>query len=732
MKYIFIVMVCLLGGTSSYGLEKVKLQLKWLHQFQFAGYYAAAEKGYYADVGLEVEFVEAQPGKSPVQAVIDGEAEYGVATSDIARLRAEGHAVVALAVIFQHSPLALISSEEAGVTTIHDLVGKKVMIQDGSADLISMLKDQQVPTNQIEFVPHELSHQALVENKVQAISGYITNEPISLIDDGIHPIIFNPQSVGIDFYGDALFTMESHIADNPEQVELFREASLQGWDYALEHPEEIIDLILKKYSTRKSKAELTYEAEKSYELIRPDMVALGHMNPKRWAHIAKILKEEGMLSEPVNIDDMLYKQTAPFPLAPFLQVLGISLACIALLSICTYHQFKLKRELELEIERRKHGDQTLVHREEEYRSLYTDAPLAFIVWDTELRIREWNHEAEKLFGWTAEEVIGTTANDFLIPESSSDKINEGKAALQKNATHSQINENCTKDGRIIWCKWNNVSRRDAHGEVIEFHSIAADVTDEINERMRLQKEFTKILDANKSKDLLLAHTSHEIRNPLNAIMGFTQIIHSEAKDEETKEMAKIILDGTESMLEILNDLLDSAKIESGQMEIKWCEVDPAACVNKAVKLYGQSIANKGLELSVTIDKNLPMITSDQRFLQQILNNLISNARKYTPAGTIEISVEKDGSDHIQFKVKDTGVGIDADSLESVFQPYTQLPQEKNPATPGTGLGLAVARKMAEQLGGTLSAESSEGGGSLFTLRLPIERLSKKPAIEALR
>lgn len=202
---------CLLLAQGASGIEQVKLQLKWLHQFQFAGYYAAVQQGYYAEVGLEVELIEAQAGRSPAQAVIDGDADYGIATTDIVRLRAQGEPVVALAVIFQHSPLALISTKEAGIETIHDLVGKRVMMQDGSADLTSMLHQQQIPRESIELIPHEFSYDALINGKVSAFSGYITNEPYSLAADGYTPVIFSPQSSGIDFYGDALFTTEEYI-----------------------------------------------------------------------------------------------------------------------------------------------------------------------------------------------------------------------------------------------------------------------------------------------------------------------------------------------------------------------------------------------------------------------------------------------------------------------------------------------------------------------------------------
>ncbi|MGZ0706797.1 ABC transporter substrate-binding protein [Coraliomargarita sp. W4R53] len=711
-------MLALFTVSAASAMEKVTLQLKWTHQFQFAGYYAAIEQGYYAAAGLEVELIEAQHDKSPMRAVIDGEADYGVATSEIVQLRSQGAPVVVLAVVFQHSPLALISTKEAGITTIQDLVDKKVMIQDGNADLLSLLKQEKVPLDRIEFVPHDLSYQQLIDGKIQAFAGYITNEPNSLEADGFHPLIFSPQSVGIDFYGDSLFTTEDRIKNHPKQVKAFRAASLRGWNYALDHPDEIVDLILAKYSQRKSKAALSFEARKTRSLIHPDLIELGHINPRRWEHIAQILAEEGMLPRALDIHAMLYRHEQAFPLTPFLQILTIALLSISLLGAFAYHQVKIRRQLQAEIEQRKLADQTLRQREHEYHSLYDNAPVAFIVWDTDLRIREWNHAAEKLFGWSAEEAIGQVASDFLVPDSSKAKVDNGKATLQEQTHLTQINENLTKDGRTIDCKWHNVTRRTPDGKTIEFHSIALDVSEEEIERTRLKEECSQAQNASVAKDQLLARTSHEIRNPLNAIMGFTQLIHSDAQDAETKDMAKVILDGAEGLLEILNDLLDSAKIEAGKMEVKWKEVDLVTILKKEVKLFSQLITGQGLECKLTIQALNTTITTDTRCIQQILSNLINNARKFTLSGGIEITLKEDGKEDIIIQVSDTGIGMDLDTLQQVFEPFVQANSETSQHFGGTGLGLSLTKKLTKLIGGELSAESEAGKGSTFSLRLP--------------
>ncbi|MDQ8195498.1 ABC transporter substrate-binding protein [Coraliomargarita sp. SDUM461004] len=699
-------------------METITLQLKWSHQFQFAGYYAAIEKGYYSEAGLDVHVVEAQANKGAVQAVVDGDANYGIATSELVQFRSQGAPVVALAAIFQHSPHALISMREADVSTIQDLVDQKIMIQNSSADLISLLKQAKVPFESVNYAQHATAWQQLTEGKIKALAGYVTNEPYALSQAGYQPLIFSPQSVGIDFYGDCLFTTESRIRKHPQQVEAFRKASLRGWNYALDHPEEIIDFIVSKYTQRKSKAELTFEAEKTHALIRPDLVELGHMNPRRWEHIADILQEEGLLAQTFDIHEMLYQNQYSFPLAPFLQMLSLCLLALLVLAAFTYHQIKLRRQLQAEITQRKLGDQTLRQREAEYRNLFQNAPMAFIVWDNELRICEWNHAAEKLFGWSAPEVIGKAATHFLVPESAQSKVTEGRTRLHQESSLTQINDNLTKDGRIITCRWHNVSRRSPDGRTIEFHSIAFDVSKEEQERARLKEECSQARNASEAKDQLLARTSHEIRNPLNAIMGFTQLLYSDLQDPETKKMAKVILDGAEGLLEILNDLLDSAKIDAGKMAVNWQSVDLINICEKAIKLFSQIIAKQGLKCELIIQARQTVIVSAPRCLQQILSNLINNARKFTLAGGITVTLKEDNESELSLQVSDTGIGMSPTTLEQVFEPFVQADSEINQNFGGTGLGLTLTKKLSSLIGGSLSAESELGRGSTFTLQLP--------------
>lgn len=442
------------------------------------------------------------------------------------------------------------------------------------------------------------------------------------------------------------------------------------------------------------------------------------MNPTRWKHIAKILTDEGLIANTVDIEPMLYTYEKPFPWPLFLKTCGVLLFLICALLIFSRRQIKIKRHLQAEIDRRENSDAMLITREEEYQSMFEDAPLAFIVWDPSLKIREWNNAAEALFGWSANEVIGKIATDFLVPESAQEKVSQGKEALMRKNSRAQINENYTKDGRVIWCQWHNTARKNVKGEVIEFHSIATDVTDEVYARAELDKERAQAVHANQAKDVLLAHTSHEIRNPLNAIMGFTQMIIADAKDPETHEMAQIILDGAEGMLNILNDLLDASKIDAGKMEVDWKQTDLIKCVKKEAKLFSQLLRNKGLNYTVSVPDQLDPIITDERRLLQILNNLINNAAKFTRDGEIRITLADESPTHIAIRIRDTGIGMDDETLARLFKPYVQANLQTSKEFGGTGIGLSLAKKLAELLQGELNVESIVGTGSRFILLLP--------------
>ena len=325
-------------------LEPVTLQLKWRHQFQSAGYYAAIEKGYFRDAGLEVTLREPGAGEEPADVVLLGTADYGIATSDLLLLRHRGQPVVVLAPIFQHSPFVFLVAEHSGVTSVHDLKGKTLMIEPHGDELLAYLEFEGISRDDVTLVPHAFDPSALIGGSVAAMSAYSTDEPFLLGAAGTKYMTFTPRAAGIDFYGDTLFTTEAHLRERPEQVKRFLDAALKGWRYALDHPAEVVDLILAKYSRRHTREHLMFEADMSRKLILPDVVEIGYLNPGRWRHIAETYGRLGMMPSNVSLDGFLYQESGP-DLRRFYAALGLALLVIAALSLVVWRFVRMNAEI---------------------------------------------------------------------------------------------------------------------------------------------------------------------------------------------------------------------------------------------------------------------------------------------------------------------------------------------------------------------------------------------------
>lgn len=334
----------LLPAGSAGALEKVSLQLKWTHAFQFAGYYAALEKGYYRDAGLDVQLLEATPGIDPVEAVLKDRAQYGVGTSSLLLARKASKPVVALAVIFQHSPLVMVAREDKaskGTQGIHDLVGKRVMIEPQSDELVAYLKQEGVLLDHLRLLPHSFEPKDLIEGRVDAMSAYVSNELFYLDRANFSYQVYTPRTGGIDFYGDNLFTTEQELNAHPERVRAFREASLRGWQYAMQHPEEIADLIVSQYSSRHPRDFYLFEAQRMVALLRPDLIEVGYMSRGRWQHIANTYADLGLLPRDYKLDGFIYEPAVPLDLTRFY----VALLLLATVSAIALYIHRINRRL---------------------------------------------------------------------------------------------------------------------------------------------------------------------------------------------------------------------------------------------------------------------------------------------------------------------------------------------------------------------------------------------------
>lgn len=292
-------------------LEKVTIQLKWLHQFQFAGFYAAKAKGFYAEEGLDIELRQRDPDSSHIEDVLHGMAEYGVADAGLLIERLQGKPVVLLSQFFQHSPLVFITLKSSGLREPKDLVNQRIMYDAlGHSDmpLIALLLNSigTLDSDKLQQVSFNL--QDLTDGKTDVYAGYLTDQPFWFYERKIDINIINPRDYGIDYYGDNLFTTEKELAEHPDRVEKILRATLKGWKYALENKAEIIDLILTKYNTQGfSREHLEYEAEETEKLIVPDFVKIGNYDPSRFQNMINTYVRAGFVEQQALPAEFFYR-----------------------------------------------------------------------------------------------------------------------------------------------------------------------------------------------------------------------------------------------------------------------------------------------------------------------------------------------------------------------------------------------------------------------------------------
>ncbi len=386
--------------------DRVTLQLKWTHTFQFAGYYAALEKGYYREAGLEVAIQEAAPGIDPVQVVLQGRAQYGVGTSSLLLARKAGMPVVVLAVIFQHSPYVLIARGDTGTQGIHNLAGKRVMLEPQSDELLAYLQAEGIPRERIVRLEHSYDPQDLIDGKTDAIAGYVINQPYYLDRAGFAYQVYTPRSAGIDFYGDNLFTTERELREHPGRAKAFRAASLRGWEYAVEHPEEIADLILAKYSQRHGRDYLLAQAHAMMPLLSPDLVEIGYMHPGRWRHIADTYAGIGMLPRDFSLEGFLYD-----PLPPRMDFRWLyraaALALLALLAAggVLFQFHRVNRRLAAALAAGRRSEAALQAEMAKLDAVFESSPVAMLVLDDRLNVARANAAAILLAGGQAADIL---------------------------------------------------------------------------------------------------------------------------------------------------------------------------------------------------------------------------------------------------------------------------------------------------------------------------------------
>ena len=287
-------------------LKKVTLQLEWKHQFEFAGFYAAIEQGYYKDVGLDVEIREFREDINIIQEVLSGNATFGISSSALILEKLNKKPVVLIASYFKQNALTLVTKPE--IKTPADLKNKKIMAVDwetGHTSLGVILKDAGITPSDYTLVKHDFNVEKFVSGEVDAMSVFTTSQPYELDKLGVKYNILNPANFGIYSYDVELFTSEDVINSDTQKVKNFVEATNKGWEYAFKNKEEVVELIYNKYSKKKTKESLLFEANQTEKIFKTNVFKIGAIAPELIKLNADMYTNLGLVNKDYDITTIL-------------------------------------------------------------------------------------------------------------------------------------------------------------------------------------------------------------------------------------------------------------------------------------------------------------------------------------------------------------------------------------------------------------------------------------------
>ena len=747
--------------TGAEPLERVTLQLKWLHQFQFAGYYAAQVKGFYRAEGLDVAIAPGGSGVSPLAEVLAGRAQYAVGDADLVVERIKGRPIVAMAAIFQHSPYVILSRKDRGIKNPRDLVGKTVMLagDQGAIQLRAMLQRDGIEPGRVNIQPQSWDLDDLIQGRVDAMSAYATVEPRQLTSRGVLPAVMRSADFGVDFYGDILFTSEAEIQRQSRRTEAFLRASLKGWNYALNYPAEIADLILSLPGAQQrglTRETLLQEADDMRPYILADVLDVGHLSASRFDNIARALAAQGLVPADFHLRGWLYKPPAQLSqqLVRIIAWVGGGFALLVLLVLLWNRQIQRRvqlktRELRDEVRRRGLVEQELKLSQELVQLLFGTAASGLVMNTPGGYLVMANPAYCATLGYTLDELEMMDTRTLTHPDDRS-RYGALRARMLAGEFDAFTDEKryVKKNGDTVWVRAKVSLVRDADGQATHVISVTDDITEgravaeklrdsEVlrdAERERAQQQILRLnadlearvlrrtaeLEAVNGELKAFSYSvSHDLRAPLNTIDGFAHLLakaEGERLGDKGKHYLARIRSATREMVELIDGLLALAQVSRSALQMR--DVDLSALAQAVLQKLQEHDAQRQLMLNVE-----PGLKGrgDPMLLSTVLQNLLGNAWKFTrkqDAAIITFGCQTSESQERVFFVQDNGAGFDMAAAHKLFTTFERLHAPVDFA--GTGVGLSIVKRAVERHGGRVWAESRVGEGATFFFTLPAD------------
>lgn len=361
---------------------------------------------------------------------------------------------------------------------------------------------------------------------------------------------------------------------------------------------------------------------------------------------------------------------------------------------------------------------SLEESEKQFKLLFEHSGTANAFFDNNFNLIYINSISQDNLGKRASEIIGKNVNEVFHPKYAVE-IEEKMQLVLLSKKPVQYDSKYKIKGQIRYFKVKFVPVFDSFNKIKGIQFIAGDITDQKNIEEELVKAKIKAEESNKLKSAFLSNVSHEIRNPIHSITGFSSLI---AKENVTYEKrlyySDIINKSATGLLDLVNDVLDISKIESGQMPVNITFFNIKELITEVINLYQEQANKKGIDLIFDSENEAVGINSDRAKVYQIISNLVSNAIKFTLEGYVKVDFEF-RRNFLKIFVIDTGIGIDKENHEKIFERFIQATNDTSKKNGGTGLGLAICKGNTELLGGKIFVESNSKNGSRFTLSLPV-------------
>ena len=711
-------MNCSFGQTVS-----VRLQLKWTHQFQFAGYYAAQQRGYYKEEGLDIHILQGGKDISPIEVVSSNNAEFGIYDPEILIKNPKDNPLTAVFATLQSSPYGVLSLPESGIRRPSDLVGKKILSagdQGWSIFKAIMLKEG-IAIDKTQIIPRNKDSEELIDGTADAVITYFTSQPTRLRDMGVDPSIMKPLDYGVDFYGDVVFTSRKFAEESPEVVEAFNRATRRGWEYALSHKEKLADHILTLPGVKEhgfTKQNLLDEARELEKLILPKFVEIGHMNAGRWQNMLSVYQELGLADQNLTLKGFLFNPSEKrdggwYDILVYTLMIGGLLFIIAIVL-----NWELRRQVMSKTS-------ALISENEERRKADERLELAIEaaglgLWELNLNDKtahlnqrwilnqlgyEWDDTSKDLSKW-----------DTLIhPEDKGRVEKVNKDFLASNTSSNTISYRVkTSDGDWRWIlSFRKVSGRDEQGRPTNITGLHLDIDSIKRKEFELQQLTKELLKKNGELEKFAYITSHNLRAPVVNLKSLTEMHAAGDLPEELEtEINSKIRQSVKQLDNTLNDLVEIVSSKSG-------EQITSESLNLTIEL-DQIIASiesqiQSSEAYIETDfAEVEHINFPKRYLTSILLNLLTNAIKYrSPERPLVISIKTYiDKDYTVLSFSDNGIGINMQKFgHKVFGLYQRFHNNID----GKGLGLYIIKSQVEAMDGKIDVQSIENEGTTFKI-----------------